>query len=485
MNLKKIKIDPLVGENKSLKLVKPITINRRSDVKKDIEVKLETPIIQIDQKVEYKLSTKLQEEKINRSSCYVVAGGPSIANIDLNIIKNETIIAVTKSIELFEKCDYYITVDYTSVSHKKVDLTKTICNNKYFIVNQSNDYIKLHSDGYYYDDRINVKYDLKDFNNIIVSKQHIDENTGFGLTFKNFAHGYNSGYCGLQLAILLNFEKIYLIGFDLGFTNNNSHFHNSYRQSITKFSSDLDRYRQAFCDSFEKLPKNIKERIYSCSPTSPLNNYIKYVNLNNMDSQKYIVVGYYTINTPYEKEKDKLVESCKLYKIPYDIVGVPNLGTWQANTRFKAQFILDCLDKYPDKNLLYVDCDAVFNRAVPEFNDYTCDIAVRYQDFVWRKGECLSGTFFMANNDKTRKLCNLWKKLNDAESRDTKNFEQWNLGVVVKQMIATDGLIFKQLDPEYVYVYDHFRKLHPRVKPVIEHFQASRRFKQHESLKHK
>jgi len=36
------------------------------------------------------------------------------------------------------------------------------------------------------------------------------------------------------------------------------------------------------------------------------------------------------------------------------------------------------------------------------------------------------------------------------------------------------GLIYSNLPPEYTFVFDHTKKLYPNIKPVIEHFQASR-----------
>ena len=41
-----------------------------------------------------------------------------------------------------------------------------------------------------------------------------------------------------------------------------------------------------------------------------------------------------------------------------------------------------------------------------------CDIAVRWQDFRWRKNECLSGTIYMENNERTRRICQLWRDIN-------------------------------------------------------------------------
>lgn len=194
-----------------------------------------------------------------------------------------------------------------------------------------------------------------------------------------------------------------------------------------------------------------------------------------MPVQNLIVVGYYTLNTPYEQEAQKLINSCRNLGLEYDIVGVDNMNNWQANTRHKAKFMLDMLIKHPEKRLLYVDCDAVIHSMPVLFNDYSADIAVRYQDFSYKKNECLSGTIYMENNLKTRRLCEKWIEANASGNQNI--LEQVNLGSVIEEMSAAEGLTFKNLPPEYTFIFDSMRRIYPTAEPVIEHFQASRRFK--------
>jgi hypothetical protein len=44
-------------------------------------------------------------------------------------------------------------------------------------------------------------------------------------------------------------------------------------------------------------------------------------------------------------------------------------------------------------------------------------------------------------------------------------------------MKKTHGLIDKNLPPEYTFIFDSMRKMYPNAKPVIEHFQASRKLR--------
>jgi len=188
-----------------------------------------------------------------------------------------------------------------------------------------------------------------------------------------------------------------------------------------------------------------------------------------------LVVGYYTTGTPYQEEAQKLIDSCKKLGLNYDITGVGNLGNWQANTKIKAGFMLSMLEKHPGKRLLYVDCDAVIHSMPVIFENYSADVAVRRQDFRWKKDECLSGTIYMENNERTRQLCNRWVNMNKVQKNST--LEQWNLGEIIADMSSKNELVFKNLPPEYTFIFDIMKKIYPNAKPVIEHFQASRRFK--------
>ena len=187
-----------------------------------------------------------------------------------------------------------------------------------------------------------------------------------------------------------------------------------------------------------------------------------------------IVVGFYTVDTPYESEAQKTIDSCKKLKINYYFSGVRNFGNWQKNTRYKSTFLRECLDKFDGYRLLYIDCDAIINSKPVLFEDYKCDISVRWQDFSWRKNECLSGTIYLEPNDNTRSLCDIWINDNIKNENDDSTLEQWNLGNLIKKLSDSGNLIHKNLPPEYTFIFDHMKRIYPEINPIIEHFQASR-----------
>lgn len=207
---------------------------------------------------------------------YVVGGGTSLINFDFKVLTNKQTIVVNKAIFYVENPTNFITMDYTFL--RKVDLQrfKNIKTKKYFVANFSIPQLKIINNEIV-DTRFNLRYlGIKEiFDNIIYSKTV----NGVGNTFRDFRNGENSGMCGIQLAIILGYTDIYLLGFDLR-ADKMTHFHEGYKQNIDKFNVNLKKYfynfRGALREVKQKFP-NVK--IYNCSRDSLLSRYIQYYDL--------------------------------------------------------------------------------------------------------------------------------------------------------------------------------------------------------------
>jgi hypothetical protein len=189
-----------------------------------------------------------------------------------------------------------------------------------------------------------------------------------------------------------------------------------------------------------------------------------------------IIIAYYTRNTPYEDIVENLRESIETLGLKSDIVGIEDQGDWWANTHYKATFVKEMLEKHDD-SILYVDADAVILRQPELLSQLTdCDIAIRYQDFDYRKNECLSGTVFFNNTEKTMELVEQWLYQNTQHGGKKgggyEGYEQVNLDRAIQSI---DNLNLYILPPEYTFIHDTMRKMYPDADPIIEHYQASRK----------
>lgn len=181
----------------------------------------------------------------------------------------------------------------------------------------------------------------------------------------------------------------------------------------------------------------------------------------------YRICAFYTEDTPYEKEIQALRLSCLDNGLELFAKAYKSRGEWVKNAAIKPEFIATCFVLFPRENILYVDADAVI-RKKPNFSAFDGDIGVHYKDGK----ELLSGTIFLRNNRITRKLINMWY---DLQKQNETEWDQRVLQKLLEDHAEEIGVRVVNLPPTYTMIFDSMRHLG---EPVIEHMQASRRYKQ-------
>ena len=177
----------------------------------------------------------------------------------------------------------------------------------------------------------------------------------------------------------------------------------------------------------------------------------------------WIVVAFYTRETMYEKEVEKLLASLARFGVDIDTLSYANTGDWINNTRLKPHFIKEMMHRHPGKKIVYLDSDAEMCQYPIVFDNFTADIGYA------RKGtEILSGTLIFANNERTHVFMDQW-------------IEQEALMPTIsdqpcfhRALRHTDCTV-EELPREYCFIFDDPN----RCSPVIQQNQASRRFKNH------
>lgn len=207
-----------------------------------------------------------------RKEVFVVGGGSSLKGFNFDGLKDKDTIVVNKTIGYVPNPNYFITIDFTAL--KKIPPINNISPTKIFIANFTKPYLQ-EKEGRIVDVRFPLIYKLEDFNMIIKSYK----TEGMGIKFNDFRNGDNSGYCALQLAVVLGYEEINLLGIDL-VIREETHFHKGYGESKEKFGEKLDKYYENFVQGIKELKtKRPDIKLYSCSPISRLNNLIPYKKL--------------------------------------------------------------------------------------------------------------------------------------------------------------------------------------------------------------
>ena len=195
----------------------------------------------------------------------------------------------------------------------------------------------------------------------------------------------------------------------------------------------------------------------------------------------YKIISFYTGH--YQWDAEQLMKSMnKLDMKNYEVDYKDRIGDWVRNTQIKAPFILEKLKQ--NEAVVWTDADSRVRQKPTFFDNINTDIAVffmprKHDDgFTLPEHACIqnvneylqSGTMYFKNNERVIKLLERWIQLNEE---DPKQWDQWTL----QKAIMESDVTVTQLPPEYVYIAGNNSRVYLNTKPVIEHLQASRRFK--------
>ena len=184
------------------------------------------------------------------------------------------------------------------------------------------------------------------------------------------------------------------------------------------------------------------------------------------NTKNYVFVAYYTKKTGYEEKVKNLVSSLDKLNLAYDVQGVRNLGSWQANTQFKPYFVLQMLIKHFPQDIVYIDADAVVHSIPPLFEDFQSDLGLVFR----ADKELLSGLVYFKNNSKVYELVQRWR------IGCFRNHNMWEQKILQYILMEAQDLSInlQKLPHEYCQIFDDPLN---KSKAIIEQMQASRELK--------
>jgi len=202
----------------------------------------------------------LRTQKQGLKEVYVVGCGPSLKGFNWTSLADKTTIAVNGAIQDVLIPNYFITGD----SGYAIKITKSefweAANCNVLVMGRNHK-------RYRFVEPIISKY------NWVISPKACDGNIGF--TEDDFHTGQNSGFCGLQLAVILGAKIIHLFGFDLCITGG-LHYHEYYPHlDVTRLEEFLVHFKTAI-----EILKQHEIKVVSHSPISLLNGVIEYKELH-------------------------------------------------------------------------------------------------------------------------------------------------------------------------------------------------------------
>jgi hypothetical protein len=199
----------------------------------------------------------------------------------------------------------------------------------------------------------------------------------------------------------------------------------------------------------------------------------------NMDDFP-LIISFYTKQTLYQLEIQNLLESCAKWGLPIEIEGIESLGSWELNCAYKPFFIYRKLQELK-RPLLWVDADAIFLKKPEPIEVFKADFSVRINESLAEDhpSKVISSTIFANYTQGCQALLRAWvKRSHHLLMQEGRREEFWD-------QIALRDAIFEEshtahvlpMPLSYTKISDHPVDCKLVLDPVIEHYQASRRFK--------
>lgn len=446
--------------------------------------------------------------------CWIIGGGPSLKGFDFNTLRGELTIGVNKAF-LHHDPTIIFSGDYRF--YKKLMMFNTPKRERLWTDDEERCYqarakylqshaykVWLDTEGGAFGDEVFV-VDYAGHYNKETKKFEGEEAISFNLE-DGIYQGRNSGYAALNLAIALGASPIILLGFDmLGRDGKAAWFHEGYealsewQRTESVYDRFLEQFRSNFCVAHRSRQTDTPQQTIlatsgSCLVRSGCDEVIqKSIHNFSMNTaldcfpfptiteirkiKRPLYVSYYT-NAHYYKASLDLARSLHRHGLDYVIERVADLGNWQANTSFKPKFILAMMERYPDRDIVWLDADSVVQRFPDLFQNFssgeagTVDLA-----FYTRPGRgLLSGTLYFTNNGVTHHIVDEWIK--ECEIFN-KQWEQTSLQNTLDR-ICNFPIYAGNLPETYCKIFDSKDQC-SMDEAVITHWQESRNQKRRES----
>ena len=419
---------------------------------------------------------KVHDDMWSGQACFVIGGGESLKYFNWKLLKKKNIIATNRAIENLPNAQVFVTVDHRFLNWSKPDTN-------IFRESDSPD-----DPANVYEDFAGTAFWVKQASDkpapehkiIIHELKEVEK--GLSMSLKTGLHmginnGKNTGLAALNLAICTGANPIYLLGFDHNpEPGMQQHYHSGY--PITQNGNVYATFKK----SFQGIADHAKQltRIINVNPKSGLDCFeFGPLPWDKQKSKKPKVINFYTELTSYEAMAKQMQTDIESYGYETDIVEEESMGGWQANTYYKAEFMLDKMHEHEKTNLLWLDADLRVKSNPRMFEDMEgVDIAVSRVD--WSKypkharddHEVNTSVVFLRNVKRVREFMRRWVDLNE-ERIDSGVWEQKNMQDLLEVELKRKKprIKIKWLPDSYAQIHDIMKS---NGAPVIELHQASR-----------
>lgn len=189
--------------------------------------------------------------KFSGTNVFIIGGGNSIRDFDFSRLEGRNVIAVNSAYK-FVGADAVI---YWGDGAWGAENERTGLSD--------------HPSKYKFSARLNIDSSIQQEKTGPAGCYWLKKTGSFGYdSNESHVRGNNSGGNAINFAINLGAARVILMGFDMGYINGKSHFHNEYQRSVPVMD-----YNDVFIPSLESLAKNITHlpvKVINCNSESRL-----------------------------------------------------------------------------------------------------------------------------------------------------------------------------------------------------------------------
>jgi hypothetical protein len=345
--------------------------------------------------------------------CFIVGGGPSLCGFDFERLRGQRVIAINRAYENLPFADIMFAIDpqyYANCRAAKVGAShaeKMAVYKKWQLFTGYKVWLDTN--------RTNIS-DIHLLPHGPLYESPPYKNTmKVGIATCNF-----SGPAAVNLAMCLGANPIYLLGFDCKHDGKQTHYHSGYEHTanslkLKQLALDFGKIKQKADALGFKIVNLSQDSLITAFPKADISHALPKCAVRN--ARKWLAISFYTKGTGYEHEVKKLEASLNKFGIPYHFYGCQQYGSWRANLNAKSASILAALRKYPDRDIVFLDADAIVRQHPELFDRLTYsglhDMAAHFHCYPQSVpgGSLLSGTLWFRNCKRTVALVKLWHQI--------------------------------------------------------------------------
>jgi len=193
-----------------------------------------------------------------------------------------------------------------------------------------------------------------------------------------------------------------------------------------------------------------------------------------------LVISYFTKKTGYQLEVQNLIESCERFQVEHLIEGIASFGSWELNCAFKPFFIYQKLQELK-RPLFWIDADGLFVQKPRFLAEFEADLSIRmHEEYpADHPSRVITSGIFVNNTPQAEKILKSWALECQKQLLNPARKEEFWDQIALRDVLQREGHGAKvtPLPLSYAKIFDHPLDGEKVQAPVIEQYQASRRYK--------